>query len=99
MPSGQEAHDVARRVRVVVSGRVQGVFYRTTCAERARALGLGGWVRNLVDGDVEAAFEGPPQRVEAMVEWCSKGPSQAHVASVSVVEEPLSGEHEFRVRG
>jgi len=82
-----------------VTGRVQGVFYRVTCVERARALGLAGWVRNRADGGVEAAFEGARRHVEAMLAWCAEGPRHAHVASVQVVEEAPLGEREFRVRG
>ena len=82
---------------MIVSGRVQGVFYRATCIERARTLRLGGWVRNLVDGRVEAAFEGPPDDVGAMVGWCREGPSRARIDAISVEEEPPLGEDAFRV--
>jgi acylphosphatase len=86
-----------KRVRVVVTGRVQGVFFRAECAERARARGLGGFVRNLPDGRVEAAFEGDPQAVEFMVDWCRRGPRLARVDAVEVTEEPPAGEREFRI--
>jgi acylphosphatase len=86
-----------RRVHVIVSGRVQGVFYRATCIERARALRLGGWVRNLVDGRVEAAFEGPSQDVDAIVAWCREGPPRARVTAMTVEEETALGESLFRV--
>jgi len=56
-----------RRVHVEVRGQVQGVFFRASCVERARALGVGGWVRNTLDGGVEAEFEGEPDSVDAMV--------------------------------
>jgi acylphosphatase len=84
-----------KRVRVVVSGRVQGVFFRATCARRARALGLGGSVRNMPDGSVEAVFEGPSADVEAMVAWCRSGPELARVDEVEVHEEPLTGIRTF----
>ena len=87
----------ARRVRVRVSGRVQGVFFRVACAERARREGLGGWVRNLPDGDVEAAFEGMPSAVEALIAWCGSGPEHAQVDRVEVVEELATGDDRFRV--
>ncbi len=90
---------MVKRVRVVVSGRVQGVFYRATCAARARRLGLRGFVRNLPDDRVEAAFEGPDADVEAMVEWSRRGPDHARVDSVEVVEELPVGDREFRVTG
>jgi acylphosphatase len=88
-----------RRVHVIVSGRVQGVFYRATCIERARALRLGGWVRNLVDGRVEAAFEGPSEDVDAIVAWCREGPPRAQVTAMTIEEEPALGEDLFRVVG
>ncbi len=87
---------MAKRVRVVASGRVQGVFYRATCAELARERGLGGYVRNLPDGRVEAAFEGADADVDAMVEWCRRGPEWARVDELEVSEEPPVGEREFR---
>jgi acylphosphatase len=86
-----------RRVRVNVSGLVQGVFYRATCAERARELRLAGWIRNMSDGGVEAVFEGDPEAVEEAIAWCRRGPRSARVDSVEVVEEAPSGEHGFRV--
>ncbi|HVF08092.1 MAG TPA: acylphosphatase [Actinomycetota bacterium] len=86
-----------RRVHVVARGRVQGVFYRASCAERARALGLAGWIRNTADGEVEAEFEGPPEVVAAMVSWCSVGPPHAVVEHVEVEEAPPTGETGFRI--
>jgi acylphosphatase len=86
-----------RRVHVEVSGRVQGVFYRATCAERARELGLGGWVRNGSGGNVEAEFEGDEQDVETIVAWCRIGPATARVDGVQVREVPLTGERAFSV--
>lgn len=87
------------RVRVVVSGRVQGVFFRATCAERARAAGLGGFVRNRRDGRVEAAFEGAADAVDAMVAWCREGPPFAVVEEVEVHRETPVGDVGFRVTG
>jgi acylphosphatase len=88
-----------RRVRVVVSGRVQGVFFRATCASQARAHELGGWVRNLPGGGVEAAFEGPDAGVDAMIAWCRRGPPAARVDDVEVIDESPEGEGSFRVVG
>lgn len=90
---------MTRRARVVVSGRVQGVFFRVTCAERARELGLGGSVRNLPDGSVEAVFEGQEDAVDAMVGWCRTGPPLARVDRVEVVPEEPVGDVGFRVTG
>ncbi|HET8525298.1 MAG TPA: acylphosphatase [Actinomycetota bacterium] len=88
-----------RRVRVIVSGRVQGVFYRATCARLARDRGLVGSVRNRPDGGVEAVFEGPADAVEEMVSWCLEGPDLARVDEVEVRDEEPQGEAGFRVTG
>lgn len=86
------------RRRVAVSGRVQGVFFRGATEEEARARGVDGWVRNRPDGSVEAVFEGPPDAVQALVEFCRRGPRWAHVEKVAVEEEPPESESGFRVR-
>jgi len=67
---------------LVVSGLVQGVFYRQSAVDEARSLGLDGWVRNLPDGRVEAEAEGERDRVEAFVAWCRRGPPSARVDDV-----------------
>jgi acylphosphatase len=85
-----------RRVHVSVSGSVQGVFFRATCIERARALGVAGWVRNTLDGRVEAEFEGNDGAVEAILAWCAEGPPLARVDSVDVRDEPPTGDQGFR---
>jgi acylphosphatase len=90
---------VVKRVRVVVTGRVQGVFFRATCAREARDLGLAGSVRNLPDGRVEAVFEGPEAVVDRMVGWCRLGPEYARVDAVEVTPEPPAGERGFAVTG
>jgi acylphosphatase len=82
-------------VHVVVHGRVQGVGFRYDAIERARSLGVGGWVRNRADGSVEAVFEGDPERVRSMVEWSRRGPSGARVDSVEEAPEAPRGEAEF----
>jgi acylphosphatase len=86
-----------KRVRVVVSGRVQGVFFRAGCAQEARKWGVGGYVLNRSDGRVEAAFEGEDPDVDAMVEWCRRGTDWAEVHGVEVTEEPQTGETTFDV--
>ena len=85
------------RVHVVIDGRVQGVFFRASCAREARRLGLSGWVRNRADGAVEAEFEGPPDRVDAMVAWCRQGPPSARVDDVSVQAVASTGRGGFVV--
>jgi acylphosphatase len=87
----------ARR-RVVVHGRVQGVFFRDSTEKEAASRGVSGWVRNRDDGTVEAVFEGEPDAVDALVEWCESGPSRADVDRVEVSEEEPEGLSEFEVR-
>jgi acylphosphatase len=72
------------RARVVIRGRVQGVFFRVETRERARSLGLAGWVRNNPDGTVEAVFQGERDRVDSMLAWCRRGPAAARVEDVEV---------------
>lgn len=80
------------RRRVVVSGRVQGVFFRETTRRRAESLGVTGWVENRPDGTVVAVFDGEGADVERMVEFCRAGPSGAEVAGVEVTEEGAEAE-------
>ncbi len=87
------------RARVVISGRVQGVFFRATTRNRAQEKGVRGWVRNRPDGKVEAVFEGTRDRVQSMVSWCHGGPRMAQVESVEVEwEEPTGDFRDFSVR-
>jgi acylphosphatase len=86
------------RAHVHVSGNVQGVYFRATTRDEARERGVGGWVRNLDDGRVEAVFEGPEEDVEAMVEFCHEGSEAARVEAVDVTHEEPEGEGQFRVR-
>ena len=86
------------RRRVVVRGRVQGVFYRDTCQREARRRHVAGWVSNRDDGAVEAVFEGPEDAVSAMVAWARSGPRSADVVDAEVHEEPPEGMVDFRIR-
>lgn len=88
----------AVRARVMVEGRVQGVWFRASAREVALGLGLSGWVRNRADGGVEAAFEGPRERVEEAVAWCRTGPPGARVDHCDVIWEEPSGESAFSIR-
>jgi len=88
---------VTIRRRVVVRGRVQGVFFRDSCRQRAIELGVRGWVSNRDDGAVEAVFEGEVDAVEAMVAWAQQGPAQAQVSSAEVREEDPRSEPGFSV--
>ena len=80
------------RKYVLVSGKVQGVFFRSSIRKKAQELGLTGWVKNLDDGRVEAVLEGDEGKVEKMVQWCRKGPAYAVVEDVQVISEKYTGE-------
>lgn len=80
------------RACAVISGRVQGVFFRMETRRAADRIGVSGWVRNLRDGTVEAVFEGEQDRVEAVLEWCKEGPAHAHVVNVDVSWNDYTGE-------
>jgi acylphosphatase len=86
------------RAHVHVRGRVQGVFFRAETRERARSLGIGGWVTNAPDGSVEAVLEGDRERVDSLVRWLGRGPSLAEVDDVEVAWEEPQGETGFTVR-
>ena len=89
----------SRRLRILVSGKVQGVWFRSSTEEAASRLGVNGSVRNLPDGRVEVLVEGSSERVEELVAWCHRGPRGARVDRVEVTEEAPSGEEEgFSVR-
>jgi acylphosphatase len=87
-----------KRAEVTVRGMVQGVFFRVETRDRARSLGLSGWVRNASDGTVRAAFEGDDERVASMVDWCGRGPRGAHVDRVEVIWADPEGERGFSIR-
>jgi acylphosphatase len=78
------------RVRLRITGRVQGVWYRGATEAEARKLGVDGWVRNCSDGSVEALIEGDPSMVAALVTWCRTGPPGARVTDVAECPEPPS---------
>jgi acylphosphatase len=86
------------RKRVVVHGRVQGVFFRDSTRQRAQAASVAGWVANRPDGTVEAVFEGEAEAVEALVGWMHDGPRGAQVERVEVTEEEPDRLRGFDVR-
>ena len=86
---------MAVRRRILVSGIVQGVFFRQSCRRVARSENVAGWVRNLDDGRVEACFEGPEDAVDRVINWCRHGPPEARVATLVVIDEPPRGEVGF----
>ena len=80
------------RAHVIVSGRVQGVFFRYETQSEAIRHKVSGWVKNRRDGDVEAVFEGEEGDVRAVIAWCQKGPSLARVTDVHIEWEEYRGE-------
>lgn len=88
---------MAVRRRVTAHGRVQGVFFRDSTRSEAQRRGVAGWVSNTPAGTVEAVFEGAPDDVEAMVEYCRSGPGSADVQRVDVAEEEPEGLDGFSV--
>ena len=76
------------KAHVIISGRVQGVWFRTSTRDKAEQLGLTGWVKNTVDGCVEAVFEGEEERIEEMINWCHQGPPLAEVGNIEVKKQP-----------
>lgn len=88
------------RAHLIISGRVQGVFYRKWTKDIAIKLDLSGWVRNLSDGKVEAVFEGEKDKVDKMIKRCKKGPKIADVIDVEIKWEKYSGDSSnFKVKG
>lgn len=88
-----------QRAHVYISGSVQGVGFRESARRKAKELGLGGWIENLPDGRVEAVFEGSPDDVRRMTQWCEQGPSYATVEEVEVREEDAGSDlRGFEVR-
>ena len=86
------------RYRVLVSGRVQGVYFRDACRRRAVEHGVSGWVRNLPDGRVEAVLEGPADGVHNLVEWMRHGPDMAVVVDIAAQAERPEGLGTFLIR-
>ena len=82
------------RARVVIEGRVQGVLFRHHTQEMAFRLRVKGWVKNRRDGSVEAVFEGDQERVDQIIQWCHRGPSEARVTKVHSTWENYTGEFE-----
>ena len=87
-----------KAIHVLISGRVQGVWYRASTAEKAASLGIRGWVRNLTDDRVEAWFQGDAQALEKQVAWCHKGPPNSRVDGVAIeTVEPNADFTQFEV--
>ena len=87
------------RVHVIISGRVQGVWFRANTRNQADQLGIKGWVRNTSDGNVEAVFEGEEKLVKEMLKWCNYGPPSARVEKVKVEKQPAKNDFDrFLIR-
>ena len=87
------------RAHIIVSGRVQGVFFRTETKHEAKKHDVKGWIRNLRDGEVEAVFEGEEEAVKELVEFCKRGSPRARVTHVDVKWESYTGEFkDFQIR-
>lgn len=80
------------RVRLIIEGRVQGVWFRDSTRRQAIGLGVCGWAKNRLDGSVEVLAEGPAERVKKLVTWCHKGPPAAGVTQVRETQEEWKGE-------
>ncbi len=80
------------RVHLVITGHVQGVWFRANTQKKAKALDLKGWIKNLPDGRVETIFEGEKEKINQIIEWCKKGPSFAMVDDVKIHWETPVGE-------
>lgn len=79
-------------IRVFISGRVQGVFFRAETKKMADSVGIKGWVRNMPDGRVEAVFQGNDEQLSRMTEWCKKGPRLSRVTGIEVSDEMVPEE-------
>lgn len=86
-------------VHVMITGRVQGVWFRATTRQKAEQIGITGWVRNTRDGCVEAIFEGEENCVKEMIEWCHRGPPLAKIENVEVKNQSLTnGFDDFSIK-
>ncbi|MEJ5226546.1 acylphosphatase [Thermodesulfovibrio sp.] len=87
-----------KKAHLLISGRVQGVFYRAFTREVAESLGLKGWVRNLRDGRVEAVFEGDEDKISIAIERCKEGPPYAKVDSIEITWDEAEGYTDFEIK-
>ena len=81
-----------KRVHLLITGKVQGVFYRASARDKADSLGIGGYVSNLPDGSVEAVAEGASESIDEFITWCRNGPPNAEVKDVKITFLPFIGE-------
>ena len=83
-----------KRIHILITGRVQGVFYRENCKKAANKLGLVGWARNNPDGTVEVVAEGEEPKLKELLEWCKRGSPSSSVEKVNFSFEEATGEFE-----
>ncbi len=87
-----------KAIRLIISGKVQGVFYRVSAREKALALAIGGWIKNLNNGNVEAVVCGEPAHLNEFIEWCKKGPAGAKVTDVFIEPASPGGLTTFKIK-
>ena len=80
------------QLHVIISGRVQGVWFRVNTKRKATELGITGWVQNTSDGNVEAIFEGNTEQLNTMISWCHKGPELSQVTNVAITHKKFQGQ-------
>ena len=86
-------------VHVIISGCVQGVWYRASTKQKAEQLGITGWVKNTIEGGVEAVFEGEKKNIEKAIKFCSRGPPKSKVSSCDVEwDKPVGGYQGFVIK-
>lgn len=86
-----------KTVHILISGKVQGVFFRGSTATEAEKLNITGWIKNTKSGEVETMASGEEKNIKAFIEWCHHGPKKADVENVKIKEEPLQPFDSFRV--
>jgi acylphosphatase len=86
------------KVHVLISGKVQGVWFRSSTRDKAEQLGITGWVKNTKDGKVEAVFEGDEEKIQEMLIWCHRGPPSAEVTNLKIEKKkPSNGFDRFSI--
>jgi len=80
---------------VIISGRVQGVFFRASTKQKAEQLGITGWVRNTSDGKVEAIFQGGENKVKEMIDWCYHGPPLSRIDNIEIEDISYNNKYDF----
>lgn len=86
-----------KRISILVSGKVQGVFYRASTEKKAKEIGVMGFVRNEPNGNVYIEAQGTETQLEELIKWCKRGPERARVDEVMTEEISLKTEHDFRI--